>query len=162
MKFIVSVIVSICISINVFAQKPAEKIPAFTFFRQDKTAFINKDLASNKLLYFVFFDTDCDHCQHAVADINKHSNDFENASVYLLTLDNNEKIAAFMNKYGNQLIGKSNVTILQDTLQEFIVKFKPEKYPAMFLYSPQRELIMYSDDEKQVAKFVKRIREAGR
>ena len=157
MKFIVTVIVSIGISLNIFAQKPAEKIPAFTFFRQDKTAFINKDLASNKLLYSVFFDTDCDHCQHAVADINKHSNDFENASVYLLTLDNNEKIATFMNKYGNQLIGKSNVTILQDTLQEFIVKFKPEKYPAMFLYSPQRELIMYSDDEKQVAKFVKRI-----
>ena len=157
MKFIVTVIVSMVISLNIFAQKPAEKIPSFTFFRQDKTAFINKDLASNKLLYFVFFDTDCDHCQHAVADINKHSNDFENASVYLLTLDNNEKIATFMNKYGNQLIGKSNVTILQDTLQEFIVKFKPEKYPAMFLYSPQRELIMYSDDEKQVAKFVKRI-----
>ena len=162
MKFIVSILVSICISLNIFAQKPAEKIPAFTFFRQDKTAFINKDLASNKLLYFVFFDTDCDHCQHAVADINKHSNDFENASVYLLTLDNNEKIASFMNKYGNQLKDKSNVTILQDTLQEFIVKFKPEKYPAMFLYSPQRELIMYSDDEKQVAKFVKKIREAGR
>lgn len=162
MKFIVSVIVSICISLNIFAQKPAEKIPSFTFFRQDKTAFTNKDLASNKLLYFVFFDTDCDHCQHAVADINKHSNDFENASVYLLTLDNNEKIATFMNKYGNQLMGKSNVTILQDTLQEFIVKFKPEKYPAMFLYSPQRELIMYSDDEKQVSKFVKKIREAGR
>ena len=162
MKFIVSILVSICISLNSFAQKPAEKIPSFTFFRQDKTAFINKDLASNKLLYFVFFDTDCDHCQHAVADINKHSNDFENASVYLLTLDNNEKIATFMNKYGNQLIGKSNVTILQDTLQEFIVKFKPEKYPAMFLYSPQRELIMYSDDEKQVSKFVKKIREAGR
>ena len=162
MKFIVSVIVSICISLNIFAQKPGEKIPAFTFFRQDKTAFINKDLASNKLLYFVFFDADCEHCQHAITDINKHSNDFENASVYLLTLDNNEKIATFMNKYGNKLIGKSNVTILQDTLQEFIVKFKPEKYPAMFLYSPQRELIMYSDDEKQVAKFVKKIREAGR
>ena len=157
MKFIVSILISICISLNIFAQKPAEKIPAFTFFRQDKTAFINKDLASNKLLYFVFFDTDCDHCQHAVADINKHSNDFENASVYLLTLDNNEKIATFMNKYGNKLIGKSNITILQDTLQEFIVKFKPKKYPAMFLYSPQRELIMYTDDEKQVAKFVKRI-----
>ena len=157
MKFIVSVIVSICISLNIFAQKPAEKIPAFTFFRQDKTAFTNKDLANNKLLYFVFFDADCEHCQHAVTDINKHSNDFENASVYLLTLDNNEKIATFMNKYGNQLKGKSNVTILQDTLQEFIVKFKPKKYPAMFLYSPQRELIMYTDDEKQVAKFVKRI-----
>ena len=27
-----------------------------------------------------------------------------------------------MNKYGNQLIGKSNVTILQDTLQELSVK----------------------------------------
>ena len=157
MKFIVSILVSICISLNIFAQKPAEKIPAFTFFRQDKTAFTNKDLTGNKLLYFVFFDADCEHCQHAVADINKHSNDFENASVYLLTLDNNEKIAAFLNKYGNKLKDKSNITILQDTLQEFIVKFKPKKYPAMFLYSPQRELIMYTDDEKQVAKFVKRI-----
>lgn len=162
MKFIVSAVLSLCLCINIFAQKAAEKIPAFTFFRQDQTAFTNKDLATNKLLYFVFFDADCEHCQHAVTDINKYSNNFENAYVYLLTLDKNEKIATFMNKYGNQLKGKSNVTILQDTLQEFIVKFKPQKYPAMFLYSPQRELIMYSDDEKQVPKFVKRIQEESK
>ncbi len=157
MKSIVSAVVSLCICLNIVAQKPAEKVPDFTFFRHDKTAFTNKDLATNKLLYFVFFDADCEHCQHAVTDINKYSNDFENAAVYLLTLDGNEKIATFMDKYGTQLKDKSNVTILQDTLQEFIVKFKPKKYPAMFLYSPQKELILYSDDEKEVPKFLKQI-----
>lgn len=157
MKTCISLITFLLLCCSLQAQKPAEKIPAFTFFRQDSTAFTNQDLTIDKLHYFVFFDADCDHCQHTVSDINKHSNDFEKASLYLITLDKNNKIDPFMIKYASELKGKSNVTILQDTLQEFIVKFKPKKYPAMFLYSPQSDLILYSDNEKEVPKFLKQI-----
>ena len=144
------------------AQEPSKKIPEFSFSRLNKTAFTNKDLASNKLLLFVFFDVECEHCQHAIKFLAEHYNDFKNTAMYLLTLDSQEKITAFLNKYGNNLAVKKNVTILQDMKQEFINKFKPKKYPSIFLYTKTRELMMYDDEEQHLPLFVQEIKDVGK
>ncbi len=60
-----------------------------------------------------------------------------------------------MDKYGKQFLGKKNVAILQDLNNEFIIKFKPRKYPSLFLYSAKKQLLMYDDDEKKVTEFLK-------
>lgn len=158
MKLFFSIFISMMMYCKLFAQMQAKTIPPFTFFKQDSTAFTNQDLAKKGLLYFIFFDADCSHCQYAVSSINKYNNAFDSVSLYFVTFDKNSKINPFMDKYGYLLRGKNNVTVLQDTLQEFIVKFKPQKYPAMFLYSSEGELIHYSDNEKDVPKFIKLIK----
>ena len=140
------------------AQEPAKKIPEFSFSRLDKTAFTNKDLATNKLLLFVFFDVECEHCQHAIKFIAEHYNNFKNTAIYLLTLDSQEKMTVFLNKYGGKLTAKKNVTLLQDTRQEFINKFKPRKYPSLFLYSKTKELLMYDDEEEHLPMFVQKVK----
>lgn len=144
------------------AQGPAEKIPDFNFFKLNKNSFTNKDLESGKMTFFVFFDADCDHCQHAIQYIDKHYQDFKKAAIYLITLDSQETITRFMAKYGNSLKDKKNVTLLQDPQYEFMRKFRPRKYPSMFLYSVKRELIMYEDNEKNVSGFSKHINAAGK
>jgi hypothetical protein len=65
-----------------------------------------------------------------------------------------------MSKYGKNLKDKKNVTILQDPQYEFMRKFRPRKYPSMFLYSAKKELIMYDDNEKNVSGFSKQINAA--
>jgi len=145
-----------------FAQGPAKKIPEFSFSRLNKTAFTNKDLAQNKLLLFVFFDVECEHCQHAIKFIAEHYNGFSNTAIYLLTIDSQEKIAVFLNKFGNNLSSKKNVTILQDANQEFINKFKPKKYPSIFLYAKTKELLMYDDEEQHLSLFLQKIKSAGK
>ena len=145
-----------------FAQGPAKKIPEFSFSRLNKTAFTNKDLAQNKLLLFVFFDVECEHCQHAIKFIAEHYNGFSNTAIYLLTIDSQEKIAVFLNKFGNNLSSKKNVTILQDVNQEFINKFKPRKYPSIFLYSMTKDLLMYDDEEEHLPLFVQKIKNTGK
>lgn len=43
------------ISVNIFAQSgPAQTIPQFTFFKTDKTPFLDKDLAQDKKTFFIF------------------------------------------------------------------------------------------------------------
>jgi hypothetical protein len=137
------------------AQVPSEIVPDFNFLRLDKKPFTNKDLEQKMPLFFVFFDADCDHCQHAINYLDGHYNEFTKAAIYLVTLDGIEKINPFLGRYGPSLGSKKNVTILQDPGNEFITKFKPRKYPSLFLYSPDKKLVLYDDNEKHMDQFAK-------
>jgi hypothetical protein len=67
-----------------------------------------------------------------------------------------------MNKYGISLKDKKNVVILQDTRDEFIQKFRPRRYPALFLYSSRKELILYEDNEQNLFRFIQQINASGK
>lgn len=157
MKFILQTFVLLlATAINAAAQVPAETIPNFTFYKLDKVSFSNKNLEKGKKSFFVFFDSDCDHCQHAVSAINRDFKKFANVSVHLISLDSKEKITHFMSLYGAKIKGK-NVTILQDSKGEFLPKFKPRKYPSMFLFSKDGKLIVYEDNEDSVFRIIKQL-----
>jgi peroxiredoxin len=146
-----------CTASAQYSTPPAPTIPAFNFFKLDKSLFTNKNLAQDKMLFFFFFDADCEHCQHAMANLNQHYEEYKKAAIYLITLDGQEKIDQFINKYGSNLKDKKNVTLLQDLKNEFIAKFKPRKYPSMFLYSAEKKLIDYEDNEESMFRFSKQI-----
>ncbi|MEO7768382.1 MAG: redoxin domain-containing protein [Ferruginibacter sp.] len=148
------------LSLCVAGQKQAQTVPGFRFFKLDKTAFTNKNLETNKLLFFVFFDVSCDHCRHAMQNINQHIGEFKNTAIYLITLDDEAGIKNFMSHFGQNLPGNKQVTILRDPQNEFINKFRPVKYPAMFLYSKSKKLIRYDDEPDHLADFLKQIKSA--
>ena len=150
------------ISVKISAQSPAEIVPAFNLYKQDKSSFTNSNLARDKMLFFVFFDASCDHCQHAFQYMNQHHREFDKAAVYFITIDNPANTAIFLNKYGNNLKGKRNITLLIDLNNEFIRKFKPRKYPSIFLYSTQKKLLLYDDDEQNLFRFTQLINAPGR
>ena len=143
---------------NIQAQQiPAQTLPDFEFSRLDKTAFTNKDLPNGKILFFVFFDSDCEHCQRAVKHIDEQYKSFQKTAVYLISVDDHDKINRFMNTYAPHLKAQKNVVLLRDNLNQFIAKFKPYKYPAMFLYSTDKKLVDYEDNEETVFRFVNAI-----
>ncbi len=111
---------------------------------------------------FVFFDSDCDHCRHAISEINKYFKEFNKTGIYLVTLDDSYKINQFMIKYGPNLIGNSNVIMLQDLKNEFIQKFGPRKYPSIFLYSQNNRLLRYDDNEQNIQLFLQEVKKYGR
>ena len=138
-------------------QPPAQTIPKFKFFRFNNAAFTNKDLPKSKMLFFVFFDSDCDHCQNAIKNIGEEYQSFKKTSIFLISLDDQKKINHFMETYGIKLKGQKNVTILQDKLQQFISQFNPRKYPSMFLYSSKKKLINYEENPESVFRLVNAI-----
>jgi len=96
--FVFLLLISSRVAAQVSAPSPAQTIPAFEFSRFDKTSFTNKDLAANKPLFFFFFDCTCDHCQHAMTYLNQNFKDYKKAAVYLISLDNEQMINAFLHR----------------------------------------------------------------
>lgn len=123
------------------AQKTPDTIPDFTFFKLDGSAFTRGQLQKNESSLFILFDCGCEHCQRELVDIGNHYADFKKVRLYLVTLDRKEEIEKFMNTFGRNLNGKSNVTLLQDKNMQFIPRFKPLRYPGIFIYSASGKYI---------------------
>ena len=141
-----------------YAQIPAPTIPNFVFYSFDKIPFTNENLSVGKKILFIFFDVTCDHCQHTIKSLNDRIGDCKNTSVYLLTLDEKPSVNTFLTKYGKNLMNSKNVTILQDSKNQFIMVFGPRKYPSVFLYSADRELMLYDDEDQTLGRFFKLIK----
>jgi len=158
MKYIVCTVLFIIMSVeNISAQIPAQTLPDFEFSRLDKSPFTNKDLAHGEILFFVFFDSECDHCQRAVKNIDEQYKSFKKTAVYFISLDDPDKINRFMATYATQMKAQKNVVLLQDKLNQFIAKFKPRRYPSLFLYSTDKILMDYEDNEESVFRIVNAI-----
>lgn len=110
------------------------------------------------MLFFFFFDPDCDHCQRAATYLNKQSDNYKGTAVYLVSVANVDKINQFITQYLPAFRNKENVTVLQDAKNEFITKFQPIRYPGMFLYSSQKKLVDYEDNAESLFRFLKPIK----
>lgn len=143
------------------AQTPAQKIPDFRFIRKTGAAFTRQDLATGKLVFFVFFDITCEHCRKSMQYLNSHYRELSRTALYLVTMDPGPSAEAFLAAQAPQLAGQPNTLLLRDTRQQFITLFQPRKFPSLFLYSARQQLILYSDEEKDLPVFLAKIRAAN-
>jgi peroxiredoxin len=136
---------------NVNAQStPVQNIPNFTFYRMNGQAFSKKDLTKDKKIVIVFFDITCDHCQHELKAMSDNYEKFKKAEFYLVSLDEVAGIKGFVSKYAPKMSAKPNVTLLRDFNREFIIKFLPVQYPAMYVFSPKGHLIKYFGQNSKI------------
>jgi len=155
--FLITIFACTIICYKGSAQNPAETIPDFIFYSFEDVPFTNKNLPVGKEILFVFFDVNCDHCHNTIKTLSTRIDEFEKIAIYLISLENKVIIENFLNVYGKNLITKTNVMILQDLKDQFINQFRPRKYPSIFLYSSTKKLILYSDEDQYLEKFLKII-----
>lgn len=140
------------------AQAPAATIPNFTFYHLDGTPFKRTDLPNSNKTIIIFFAVDCKQCQNATEDLEKNFNEFKTTLVYMVSLNTPPEIEKFINKYGKRLKDKKNFTLLQDKDKQFINKFSPTKYPALYVYSSQGNLIQYFGGATKIKELIKAIK----
>lgn len=161
MKFLsIFILFNLLFSSFLFSQSPAQVVPKFTLYQLNQTSFTNENVAKNKPLFFFFFDPDCDHCQQTAINLNKQFKGFTKAAVYLVSQANDNKINAFMDKYLPIFRNGKNVTILRDKNNEFVTKFLPNRYPAMYVFDTNQKLVDYEDNPETIFRIVKALQTA--
>lgn len=145
------------ITSSVFSQ--VRSLPEFRFFRMDNGAEVtHKNVTPGKKTLFVFFDTECPHCRVAITEYNHNQAKLNDINVFLITRDQKAVVNSFLNEVGTKLIAKKNVTVLSDNQNQFIGKFLPKKFPSMFLFGPNRQLLIYTDEEKDIPVILEKIK----
>ena len=133
----------------------APTLPEFMFQTMDGKVFTKAEMVKNKTSIFILFDVTCEHCMHEISDIAKNYDSFKDVEFYLVSMDNKQGILSFISNYGKGLYGRQNVTVLQDFRSEFVQKFRPERFPALFVYSKTGSLIKYMAGQKKSADILK-------
>lgn len=140
------------------ASAQVQNMPDFTFKRMPEgTDYAKKDLPAGKKTFFIFFDVTCPHCQRTITELNRRHKELSAPSILLLTMDKKEDVMAFREKYGKDLFRLKNTTLLFDGQRQFIARFLPKMFPAMYLFNPQGGLLLYSNEEKDVDQFIRMI-----
>lgn len=126
----------------------AATIPAFRFARRDGRMVTKADVPARKLVLFVFFDPDCDHCKRALSHMDSEVGDYRGAFLYFVSMESQEKIDKFVATYAPHLAAQRNVLFLRDAGGGYMLGFHPIRFPSLFLYSPEHKLLDYEDNEE--------------
>lgn len=145
------------VTASAFSQ--VRSLPEFRFFRMDNGAEVtHRNVTPGKKTLFVFFDTECPHCRVAITEYNHQQAKLNDINIFLITRDQKNVVNAFLKEVGSKLIAKKNVTVLADNQNQFIGKFLPKKFPSMFLFGANRQLMIYTDEEKDIPVILEKIK----
>jgi peroxiredoxin len=139
---------------TVAAQSPATLMPGFKFYTEKNAGFTKADVPAGRQTLVVFFDGTCSHCQTSMDLLSKRSKELQAVNILLISLDEFRTMNYFLERYGKPFLAMKNVRLLQDKDRIFIPAFKPLKYPAMFLYSVDKRLKIYTSDEHDIPKIM--------
>lgn len=141
--------------ISGMATAQVKNIPDFKFVRMDNgVEFTSKNLTPGKKTFFIFFDTECPHCFRAITEYNKNHQSMNNLNIVIVTRDRKDVAMEFLKRVGPILHTKKNAVVVLDAYNQFIGRFLPKKYPSMFLFGANRQLILYSDEESDIPTFI--------
>ncbi len=136
---------------------PVKYIPEFTFHNLNGQNFTRSELKKNKKLIIILFDVNCDHCQNEIAAIGDRINEFKNAEFYMVSMNDVPEIEKFMNNYGEKLNGRANVKVLHDFYKQFVNRFLPIQFPALYVYNSDFRLVKYFGQNSDIHELIRTI-----
>lgn len=77
----------------------SDTMPNFKFYDMAGQVFTPAQLHYEQYLTFIFYDTECDHCEQQAAAIAAELSRFDKTTLLWVTIGSDEQIAAFRNRY---------------------------------------------------------------
>lgn len=120
-------------------EKKLQTIPSFSFKTLENKDFKNVDLIPNVFTIFIYFNTDCDYCQHEAQSISENLASFKDTQFLFVSTENPAAIKEFAKSY--HLLDQPNITFLHDNTNTFYARFDANSIPYLLVYNKKQELI---------------------
>lgn len=119
--------------------KQLEIIQEFKFLTLEQQPFTKANLKPNKYSIFIYFNSECDFCQHEAQSISDNLDSFKNVQFIFTSIEPIETIKQFSEQY--HLNNKQNITFLHDNLDTFSSRFDANSIPYLLIYDQNQKLI---------------------
>lgn len=125
--------------------KESKHIPAFVFYTlKDSSVFTKDSLLRNTPLLFIYFNSECDHCQYETKQIVEYIKYFKGIQIVMVSREPQSAIIAFREKY--HLVNLP-ITVLQDGANKMHDYFDFSYIPLIRQYDRKGNLIgAYSEN----------------
>lgn len=119
--------------------KQLETIPEFEFLTLEQQPFTKADLKPEKNTIFIYFNSECDFCQHEAKSISDNLESFKEVQFIFVSTEPITTIRQFSEQYN--LNNKQNITFLYDNLSTFSSRFDANSIPYLLIYDNEQKLI---------------------
>ncbi|OFY43706.1 MAG: hypothetical protein A2Z69_01625 [Bacteroidetes bacterium RBG_13_44_24] len=136
------------ISSPVFSQ--SNKVPPFQMTLHDGKIFRAQNLPLGKHIIIVYFSPECEECHEFTTEMLKHIDDFQSASIAMITYMPLEKVKPYVTD--NKLDKYSNIYTGTEGNSLFVAKYyKITQFPFVALYDKNGNLVnKYTSKEANV------------
>lgn len=114
-------------------------LPNFSFYNLQQQPFTKDSLPINKPSLFIYFNTDCEHCQYEATEIVKNTTALRDDNIVFVSNQPYTNIRQFDNAY--HLSQYSFIRLLKDSTDNFYKTFGTSTVPSLVLYNSKGALI---------------------
>ncbi|PKP43129.1 MAG: redoxin [Bacteroidetes bacterium HGW-Bacteroidetes-13] len=139
---------------NAIAENIRE-IPAFSFETMDGKMFTKAHLDSQKATVFIFFNSECDYCQHEAQDIQNHVEDFHETQFIFVSVEDKDRIRKFSETY--QLSHYDFIHFARDPSGSFITTFDANSIPFLLIYNREGKLVEKIKGQTKAENILKKL-----
>ncbi len=134
-----------------------QSIPQFLFINSlNQNVYTDDSIEIDKACLIIYYNSECDHCNYEAEEISKHSEQFEDYQVIMISYEPIENILAFREKYK---LNHTFITFLQDSQYQFDNIFGHSPIPTSFIYNKDKKLVKQFKGEVKVEALLKYLAE---
>lgn len=137
------------------AAQHIETMLPFTYFTTNGKIFTPNDLKTDRATLFVYFNSECDHCQNEASQIQANIAKFHDYQLVFVSFEEKSKIIAFAKNY--KLDHYDNVTFLLDKRAAFSTNFFVTSFPTVLIYNEDKKLIEKIKGQTKVETILKKL-----
>ncbi len=116
-----------------------KKMPNFSYVTLENKVFTQENLMQNKPTLFIYFNSECDFCNHEAEMVQQNIKELKDIQVVFISYENLEKIKSFAAKF--KLLHHDNIHFLSDSKITFAATFDVKSMPCLVLYNKENNLI---------------------
>lgn len=139
--------------------KTIQTLPSFSYKTMNDEEFSEKNLAENKAVIFIYFNSTCHYCQNEAEEIKRHQQAFKNVQLIFVSKETPDAIKKFAEQY--KLTGYDNIHFLVDEHSNFAKTFDASSIPYLLIYNKQQELVKKIKGQTKVAVLLEALQKNG-